>query len=161
MPLAPYTTPALVRIALGVNAQDLRDDKIDVSTHRTAVREALFDISPTLPNDLETAMTAGLDGQARFRDLGEMVCTYTLAHLLSVSAPLFAPQKVQDDRTSVERVSDPFKDLRKNLADTLAFIVPKLKAAYLEINPGAVVKPGYAQPTMVAAVPLGTDPVTG
>jgi hypothetical protein len=163
MALAPYTTPQLVRAALGVEALEIDDATLNLATYSTPMMEALYEISDTLTTDYATAVadTSPAALTSRFRDLVEAYSTYVVAELAIPSIPLFAPRKIQDDRTNMERIDNPFKELPFQLAKGKAFILSKLKVVYLQYNPDAVIiTPDTASwqplPGVVSEV---TDPV--
>lgn len=138
MPLAPYTTPALVRSNLGVAAMERPDEEIDTSSNSTNLFEALYEVSTTLPDDLLAAINAPSPTTTRFRNLGQLYCDLTVALFEVISVEMFAPRVIKDDRTQLERIDDPFKHLAINLAATQASVQRRLKEAYAAAYPSAV-----------------------
>jgi len=161
MALAPYTTAALVRNALGVNVRDRSDAAIDTVTNATVMNEAMYTIGPSLPADLAAAIAAPSPTtiQARFRDLGSMYCCYAVALSEVKAAPLFAPKEVKDDRTAMTRIDDPFKNLRDELTTALGYVAGRLRTVYAQAVPGATLEP-IEGAVLATRVGLASSPAT-
>lgn len=164
MALAPYTTPALVRSALGVSIKERSDAEIDTRTNQTWMLEQLYEISDTLPAHLAVVFaTASTTAEQRLRDLGELYCSTQVALKETTAAPLFAPKEIKDDRTALTRIDDPFKRLRDELVGTLGYLRNRLVKAYLVAYPSATINEptGVDLATSVGLVSSPSiDPVT-
>lgn len=163
MAVTDLTTTASVRAVLGVSEKEIRDDVLLAPIYQVRLSEDLRAIDDTLFDEFVTAASAG-DArsplQVRFYDLVQTYAAYKLASYCVAAAPMFAPQTIQDSRTQVSRVADPYKQLKKDIAETLVVLRVKLRTVYAQVNPN------YAPPTSIerlfaTAAPLGVNPVTG
>lgn len=162
MALAPYTTTAEVRAALGVSALDISDTVLNLQIYNTMMVEALRSISPTFETDYAViaALSSPTSDQTRFLNLTSAFATYAVAKQLIVSAPLFAPRVIKDDKTEMDRVTDPFANLGAQITAGMAYIQGLLTALYAALVPSATPN---SIPAIISVdfITLGTDPVTG
>lgn len=162
MALPDYTTADSVRAVLGISVKEASDAVIEDPVYLTGILEALYDLSTTLATDYRKARDASprSDKQTRFVLLVQTFCAYTVALQLIPNLPLLAPQQITDGKTAVNRVANPYENLRPSIVASLAYFKLNMIEAYAAINLTIAV-PVAKRRTMVAGVGLGTDPVTG
>lgn len=162
MAFEDYTNPDSIRAILGVNAKELKDIVVTDNVFYTAMLEALHDIDAVLAADYLVAKAAEPPSatQGRFVMLTDAYCAYFVAQLMIPKLPVIAPQLITDGRSQVQRVDNPFATLLPAINASLTVFKDRLIAVYKLINTGVVVPAARAH-ARIAAVSLGTDPVTG
>lgn len=163
MAFTDYTTPDNVRAVLGISAMEVADNVITRNVYLTGLLEALRALSPTLAADYTALKTAGgthSADESRFLLLAETFCSYTVAVQLVPNLPMSAPQTITDGKSQQGRIANPYEGLLPSLNTSLAIFKFNLMDAYSDINP-AIPAPIRTVRTMVTAVGLATDPVTG
>jgi hypothetical protein len=162
MAFPDYTTANSVRAVLGISVKEASDAVIEDPVYLTGVLEVLYDLSTTLVIDYSGARDASprTDKQTRFVLLVQTFCAYTVALQLIPNLPLLAPQIITDGKTAINRVANPYENLRPSIVASLAYFKLNLIEAYAAIN-SAIAVPTPKRRTMVAGVGLATDPVTG
>lgn len=162
MAFSDYTTPDSVRAVLGISVKEAADSVIEDTVYLTGMLEALHKVSSTLATDyLDAKNTAPRSAnQTRFVLLAETYCTYTVALQLIPNLPMAAPQIITDGKSAMNRVADPYKELKPSIVASLNYFRTNLVEAYAAINP-AIVVPVTKKRIGVLASSLAVDPVTG
>lgn len=162
MAFSDYTNPDSVRAVLGISVKEVSDAKITDNVYLTTLLEALHALSPTLKDDYLEASVASprTAKQNRFVLLAETLCTYVVAQALIPGLRLAAPQVITDGKTSINRVADPYTALEPAISASIGYYKQNLMEAYADINV-AITAPVRRARTMVLAVGLAVDPVTG
>lgn len=157
MELVIYTDTDQIRSVLGLSDKDMDDTQL---VSRNLAVELKLDLVSWLPTyatlyDAGLAPTATATEQS-ITDGLTMYCTYFCASLVSMSAPLAAPQSVSDGKNSMSRFSPmAWQDLTTKTSERMAFYKNLLQGLVGSVT-GAV--SNYAQ---FATVGLAVDPVTG
>lgn len=158
-----YTTPNNVRAVLGISDKEAEDVVVTSNVYLTGMLEALRALSLTLAADYTTLKIQSgtrTAAETRFLLLAESFCSYTVAIQLIPALPLLAPQLITDGKSQQQRIANPYEQLKPSLSASLALFSFNLMDAYSTINP-AIAKPVKTARTMVAAVGLAVDPITG
>jgi hypothetical protein len=160
--LTDYTTPDTVRAILGVSLLEIADAIVLNPVYAVMMTERIADLDPGLDaefKELPADPAARTTNQQRFSDLMQTIVAYFLAQQLMKSVKMFAPQLIQDNKTQMARVADPYADLRDSVVGTLSYLSERTLAVYQLLNPTL---PVILPQKRVFAVnsPIGFDPVT-
>jgi hypothetical protein len=162
MAFTDITSTAEVRAVLGVSEKELRDDVLLLPLYSTRLTEALRDLHTQLLADYASAaaLDSRTDDQQRFVDLVQAYASHHIATQCLGALPMFAKQQVTDGKNALQRVADPYAQLRKDVPSVLYILKVRLRGAYAGINPDAT-PPLPAEQLAALAATRGTDPVTG
>jgi hypothetical protein len=151
-----------VRAVLGVSSKELTDATLSSSIYSVRLREGLRDIHPQLLADFARINESGepSDEQERFLELTSSYATYHVASQCLAALPMFAPQLIADEKAQLQRIADPFKQVREDVPTVLAMFKVKLQEAYAAVNSDAPA-PNLVARTFVVTTGLAADPVTG
>lgn len=158
--LTQYTSYDEIRAALGVALEEIRDDVLALPSYEQVLLFDLYDLSTGMAAyylALAGSLTAN---QQRFKDLVQVYAAYVLAKHLLISLSMFAPKDIKDAKTEMIRIDDPYAATREGVLAFLGLMRGRVLAAYLVLVPAAVL-PSAPILNVMAAIPLGTDPVTG
>lgn len=160
MAFADYTTPDEVRSLLGANPKELTDAIITTNTYLTTLLGKLDDLDPALVSAFMAAKDAEAPtaAQARFVLLVQTYCTYVVAIALVPSLPNLLAKRITDGKAETER-HNPYASLLPDLTVSLNWVRAKVQTALGAVTGTAPATRAWR--TMVANVPLGTDPITG
>lgn len=160
MAITSYTTAASIRAVLGISEPEIPDATIALAIYEVMLKEDLREMNVSLRADF-LALTPPLsDDETRFSELMQTYCAYQVASQLMGALPLFAPKKIEDASTKLERYEDPFENLRTSILASLSYLRGVLLAAYEVVEPGEVA-PAATVRVLVVNVGLGVDPITG
>ena len=163
MDLDDYTTCDDVRSLLGVDDAELKDATITLDVNLLDLEDNLYAVAPDLT-------TTFLDIKAKDEELRsveeaqvfrltKLFATYSLAHTLATSLPMFGPKSMTDNKASFSRFSgEPYEKVLSRILDRYAYYRDRLLAALEDLNSTEreqVVK------THFVAVGSAYDPVTG
>lgn len=162
MAVTDYTTTASIRAVLGVSEEELADATITDLIYATQLVEDLYALNADLPADYATikALPSPSTLQTRFLNMGATWASYDVASKLLASVAMFAPKVIIGNGDEVDRVNDPYADLRNDVAATLKLLTPRLLTLYGQVEPAAPAPAAVAR-VYSATADLGTDPVTG
>jgi len=159
--LTQYTSYDDIRAALGVAPEEITDDVLGLTSYEQILTFDLYDITPAIGSYYLALPGSGLTAdQERFQDLMQVYAAYVIAQHLLTSLPMFGPQSIRDAKTEIQRISDPYKATREGVIAFYGLMRARLLAAYLVLVPAAPISSAAVFNPM-AAIPLGTDPVTG
>lgn len=168
--LTDYMTYDEIRGLLGVEALELPNAVLMGEVYLIQLEQALEDIYSELP-----AYYAGLVERKKAHDEDQtnpnltpeerklvgsvkVFAVYKVAHILASSQPAFAPKSMDDGKAGRDRVTDPFTELKADLAGTVASMRARILGLLEDlVNLVPAPLPVY---TGMVAVPLGVDPVT-
>jgi hypothetical protein len=162
MVLTDVTTTAEVRAVLGVSEKEIRDTVLLQPIYAVRLSEALYALDDGLLTAYTAASLASPQSalQLRFTNLVETYSAYRVAEFCLGAVAMFAPKEIKDSRSEVIRVNDPYAKLRGDIDEALVSLQALMLSVYALIDPSVPVVVATVR-TMVAAAPLGTDPVTG
>lgn len=162
MALTDYTTYDEVRGILGVAEEEIPDAVMSLDVYYTTLLEDMYALAPGMQANYEAtkALPVPTASQARFVRLVKAWSGYDVAaqHLDSLS--MSAPKTIESDKDKTDRMADPYEQIRANLPGRLATVRDRLLGLYVELFPGDPV-PARPTATVIIAVGLGTDPITG
>jgi len=158
--LTDYTSYDDIRAALGVAPEEITDEVLALNSYEQILTFDLYDLTPAIgPYYLALSGVLTAD-QERFKDLMQVYAAYVIAKHLLTSLPMFGPQSIKDAKTEIQRISDPYKATREGVLAFYELMRARLLAAYLVLVPSAPIS-SAAVFNVMAAIPLGADPVTG
>jgi hypothetical protein len=110
--LSEFTTFGDVRASLGVTSDELDDATLSLRLYDFSLRADLdslsLDLIPTFRSLAE--LTDPSEDEIRFLEMVQLFATYSVAHQLISSLPMFAFKEVSDGKASDVRFSqDPYK----------------------------------------------------
>lgn len=151
-----------VRAVLGVSEAELRDDVLLQPIYVTRLKEHLFGLNESMIDDFGVAAVASPQTreQTRFVDLLQTYAAYRMAHHLLGAVAMFAPKTIQDSKTQVERVDDPFSRLKQDILDSLPYLKVQLLTAYSKINTSVSAPTAPSRIRVLVSTP-SNNPVTG
>lgn len=160
--ITQYTPYGAVRAVLGVSANELADNVLDLTLYEVMLTEDLDLLGASMISDygVAKALATPTAISTRFVRVLQAYASYQVAYSLLGSATMFAPKDITDGKATMARVADPFKNLETNVARGLAYVRGRLLAAYGAYNP-ANPAPAAVVRTYVSAVGLALDPVAG
>lgn len=109
MLITDITTYHDIRAALGVDDEELEDDKIALDLHVNVLISDLEDVSLLVPEKFEELkdspdLTAA---ESRFMKAAQVFATYSVARQLSGTLAIFSPIRIEDGKAGMARASDP------------------------------------------------------
>lgn len=161
MNLIDFTTYDEVRAVLGVSEEELADTTLALPLYLQQLQLSLESVYPPLES-MYTAISA-IDPISRtvqeqkLFDIVQVFSGYATSKSLLVGAPLFAPRRITDGRAEVERVTDPFANLRDEIEQTLNALRQRLIAALEALD--IVFNPAVGR-VYFGAAPLSRNPIT-
>lgn len=160
--LTDYCTPDSVRAVLGISAEEIEDVTVLDPIYYARMIEDLNKLNPGLIGTYTAAKAASPQSatQERFVLLVQTAAAYLVAQQMLAALPMFAPQTIQDSKSQVSRVVNPYTALTNSILGSLNYFYGVIQDVYVLLNPGSV-----APDTTVRIVMLTTgvalDPVTG
>lgn len=160
--ITEYSSYGAIRAVLGVSSNEVEDTVIDLPMYEVLLQEDLLQLGATMAADYATAKGIATPpaATARFVRVLQTYASYQVASTLLGSVSMFAPKDITDGKASLARVADPFKSLKDNVAQSLAYIRGRLLAAYADYSP-ANAAPVAVTRSWVGSIGLATDPVAG
>lgn len=136
--LSDYTTPASVRVLLGVTANELSDTVLNDSFFALSLKADLYSVCATIEEDYAAAdVIVDTDADAaRFADAVSLFATYSVAKTCLASLPQFAVRSSSDGKASflrhtstsfdnaILRVEMEYNRARAALLDQYAIYLP-------------------------------------
>jgi hypothetical protein len=160
--LTQYTAYDDIRAALGVAEEEIPDIILALPNYEQILTFDLYDLFPTLgPAFLAlAAQSTRTANEQRFVDLTQVYCSYVIAMQLLLTLTMFAPVKIKDAKTEMDRMNDPYAATRDGVQGFYNLMKARVLAAY------AVLQPSIALPVSAILVPMlgvgiAADPVTG
>jgi hypothetical protein len=162
--LTPFTSNDEVRSCLGVTADELSDETLDLPIHEKNLRFEFDEISDGLAAGFKVvdaiAEAQRTDVQRRFYDAVVLFAPQAVAVALGQSLPLFAPKAITDGKAGVTRVADPqFEKLLDRCKQNYERFKQNLAKRYASY--ANAVAPIVVTSTVLVVVSPSTDPVTG
>lgn len=162
--LTEFTDPDRVRAVVGVSDLELPDAILAQPDFEVKVELDLDEVAAGLLAEFKVVSAIPYASrsvaQARFFDVTQLFCTYSVARQLLTPLGYLAERRLQDGRAMKERVDDPFSTTRDGILMMISALRLSLSAAYAAAGGTATV---ITRPTLtlISAVGLATDPVTG
>lgn len=158
--LIDYTSNDEIRAALGVSEEELEDATLAKQLYAMQLGFELGDITPELEQTFMTIKVSASKTaeQRKLYDVVKVFSAYVVAKYLLVSLPLFAPKRITDGRSEVERFTDPFQDVRDGVA--AGYLTLRNRVIDALAGVGIVVATASGR-SYFATAGLATDPVTG
>ena len=161
MALTDYTDYDTIRAVLGVSDEELEDTTLALPMYMDMLELGLGDIYNTLPELFESikANPTPTPQQTKLVKVVQLYSAYFIASELLTSLTLFAPKRIADGRAEMERVVDPFKDVKEGVRTGLLNLRNRIRIILgdLSIVPNPVATFGLVY---AVGVPLSLDPVT-
>lgn len=155
--LTEYTSYNAVRAVLGVSSDEIDDGVLELPMYEVLLSEDVLELQTNMLADYTTAKLLVTPESKRFVRLFQTYASYQVAYTLLGSVPLFAPKDINDSKTAISRVADPFKNLEASIGNTLGYIRGRLLSAYLAYSPTTSVQ--VAVPRRLLSSVGGYDPV--
>lgn len=160
--LSQFVSPGEVRAVLGVAPEELEDQTLAMPLY---LRQLQFDLSDIAP-ELESAYLSSSVLQTRtavqqkLYDVMQTYAAYAIAKVLLSSVSLFAPKRITDGKSELERVVDPYQDVRDGVDTGYQVLKERLVNAFKAATGGdtAVTTRIF---TYTVAAGLSSNPVTG
>jgi hypothetical protein len=158
--LTDFTTYDEIRAVLGVSDEELEDATLALPIYSQQLGFILADISTTLEDTYNSikVLPTPTAAQSKLLNVTQVFSAYAIAKILLTSATLFAPRKIGDGRAEVERVSDPFAELRDDVTAGYLSMKQRLEAALAAIGTATT---AAVSRTYSSASGLPVDSVTG
>ena len=161
--ITDYTTHEDVRAVLGVEADELENETLELHVYASGLESDLYEINPQLSviykdiglkdKDQRTAL------ELRVESLTKAFATYSLAKQVSASLPMFAPRSLADGKSTLTRFSgEPYADVIDSINAQYKLARSRLQAALDEL---LVFSRSRAASSIFFAVTPNYDPVTG
>jgi len=162
MALTEFTTPDSIRSVLGVSAKELEDTTLLQKRYETMLIEDVLALHAQMLEDFRTtfALPTKTDDEQRFLDLFEAFAAHQVAKQCLGSIEMFAPRRITDGKSELERSTDPYKRLRDDVAAVLNILRIRLREAYARINPDAT-PPAPAERLAAIVSTPAFNPITG
>lgn len=161
MSLFTYTTYDEVRAVLGVSDEELADVTLELPLYEQQLvleLESVYDSLPSMYIAIRSLdPTSRTTKEQKLFDIVQVFSAYATGKILLVSAPRFAPKRITDGRAEVERVADPFANLRDDLEQTLLALRARLIAALVALD--VVFTPATAR-VYFGVAGLSINPIT-
>lgn len=134
--LTQFTSYDEIRAVLGVAPEELEDFTLALPIHLRQLQFELSDFSDTLESTYLSiaASSSRTSAQQKLYDVIQVFAPYSVAKSLLTSVPLFAPRRITDGRADVERVVDPFMDVREGVDAAYAALRERLRAAMSAVS---------------------------
>ena len=161
--LTEFTSPDRVRAVVGVSDLELPDAVLTQVDFEIKVELDLDDVASGLLAEFRVVSAIPYAdrsaAQARFYDVTQLFCTYSVARQLLTPLGYLAERRLQDGRAMKERVDDPFSTTRDGVLLMISALRMSLSAAYAAAGGTA---PVITRPTLtlLSGVGLASDPVT-
>ena len=160
--LSKYATALDIRAVLGVTPEELEDATLAVPLYLRQLQFILADIDPLLESTyLSTvAVSSKTTVQQKFVDVVQTFCAYAVSKELLTSLSLFAPRRITDGRAEVERVIDPYEDVRDGVDAAYNTLLDRVRTTYAALGNTITTTATRTFP-LSAAAGLAINPVTG
>lgn len=162
MLLTDYTTFPEVRAALGVSADEIEDDTLNLPLYADMLQIELEDININLPSVYVAtkALATKTDDQMRFLQTAHLFATYAVARQLTTSLPLFSPEQITDGKAAIRRSQDtPYQKVIDAVGREYSRFRLRLDQLFALVNSSAsadkVVKSYFG------VISPSVDPITG
>lgn len=161
MVLTEITPYSEVRSVLGISAKELRDEVLASNIYLTQLLEDIRALHPSMLSDFETVSELAVksEAQERFVYLLQTYAAYTVASQCLGAMEMFAPQRITDGKAEMQRIVDPYAQLKKDVPAVRNTLRVKLRAAYAAVNPAATPPTATERLWALAATPA--NPITG
>lgn len=159
--LTQFTTAVDIRAVLGVSPEEITDATLASPMYLRQLQFVLADIDAGLEADYLAiaALSSRSAAQQKLFDVMQVFAPYAIARVLLPSMPIFAPRRITDGRAEMERVVDPYKDIKDGIEAGFNDMKERLMDAYEAL--GNTLTISIPTSVWVAASPRGVDPVTG
>lgn len=109
MAIIDYTTLNDIRAALGVNEEELEDGVITLDLYHNSLVADLEDVNLLIPDKFREVkdLLVKTSEEERFLNCVQVFSTYAVARQLSITLPQFSPQRLEDGKAGMARVTDP------------------------------------------------------
>lgn len=158
--LQQFTTPDEIRAVLGVSQEEIEDVTLAMPLYLRQLQFELSDIDPTLESSYLTiaGLASRTAAQQKLYDVMQAFAPYQVAKVLLTSAPLFAPRRITDGRAEVERIVDPYAEVREGVDAGFLSLRARLVNALVAL--GTAVTTESRTLIYSAAAGLAVNPVT-
>jgi len=160
MALLGYTSYDEIRAALGVNDEELTDEKLGLRIYEDNLATELDEVDAILVEKYEASVALGegaSKAQKRLVASTRLLATYIVARQLSGSLSMFSVKSMSDSKAEVSRFSDPYKETIKHVkAQWEVYRQRTLAALAATQSTDVVVRPR----TIMLISTATTDPVT-
>jgi len=163
MAFTDIATTADVRAVLGVSAKELPDSVLATPTYMTLLTESIRDLHAQMLTDYAAtvALDPKTDAQQRFVDLLQAYGAHHVANQCLGAVAMFAPMLISAaNKSQLQRVADPYQQLRTDVPAVLNILRSRLRSAYAALNPDAT-PPSPAQRLYAMGVTPTANPITG
>lgn len=159
--LANFVTPQEVRAVLGVAPEELEDSTLAMPLYLRQLQFNLSDIDTALESTYLTiaALSSRTAKQQKLYDVMQTYTAYAISRFLLASVSLFAPKRITDGKAEMERVVDPFQDVREGVDAGYFVLLERLRNAYVDL--GITLATASRSFTYTTSAPLTTNPITG
>jgi hypothetical protein len=163
MAITTYCSCAQVRAILGVSIEEVSDAIIELPLYSLTLSEELYDIGPSFETNyaIVKALPSPTIAQARFLLLADAYASYKVAFSLLGALPMFAPKDQGDNKTTMARVADPFKNLKENIVQATNYMKSRLVNSYSSLYATDTEAYSIVKQINIGAVGTATNPVTG
>lgn len=166
--LTTYTTNDEIRAALGVAEEEIEDVVLALPNYELVLSFDLEDLgvfSPTIEATFltlidTTATPSPSVNEARFVSILKVYAAYVIARHLLRTLAMFAPQTIKDSKTELQRVSDPYENVRAGVESFYQLMQVRLLKAFGVLFP-SITLPTVPTLAPLTAVGLAADPVLG
>ena len=165
--LTDYTDYDTIRALLGVGRREITDATLALPIYNDRFTLALEGIDggtgaastqySTIKAKTAATRTAN---EARYFMLVNMWAAYVVAQELLATVPMFAPQRISDGKTLVERFADPFAAQREGVASGYVDLLNRIKTLLLVLDAAAQVTAPVAR-IFISSTGVSPDPITG
>lgn len=130
--LASFTTPVEIRAVLGVTPEELPDITLAQPLYLRQLQFVLSDVDSGLEAAYlaVAALPSRSTAQQKLYDVMQAFSPYAIGKDLLGSLTLFAPRRITDGRAEMERMTDPFQDVRDGVDAGYNTLLDRLRAAY-------------------------------
>lgn len=158
--LTDYTSHDEIRSALGVDDEELGDDRLRLKIYESTLLADLDDIHVGIRGLYGTLRTVDslTEDQDRFVRACQSFATYSVAKDLTASLPMFAPQSIEDGKSKLDRFSNPYRDTIAKINAQFELWRKRLDAAFAIVNSSDST---LTAKTFFAVASSASDPITG
>jgi hypothetical protein len=166
MAITDYTTPEEVRSALSVNSTELPDEEVLLPLVEQRLEMRLYGISPNIEvrySEIKLILEADRSAaQKKFMAAAQLLFTYAVAIDFCPTLGTMMTRVLSDGKASQERFNEAIEDTIAGIS-SMYELARNRALAWLQVvdtgNPIPTTTPTAL--TIMVAVPLAVDPVTG
>jgi len=158
--LSQFALPDEIRAVLGVSQEEITDLTLAMPLYLRQLQFELSDIDENLESTYLSiaALSSRTVAEQKLYDVMQAFAPYSVGRILLGSVTLFAPKRITDGKAEMERIIDPFSDVKEGVIAAYNSLYDRLRSAYEAL--GNTMATQSRTWTYAVSAGLATDPVT-